>query len=182
MLPQRAHTSTACWGANATYYSTTFGQCIPLGPAAHTLSTHTSSSAFCCGVTLASACTTSQLHLLSSMSVPIFPVTAGSPKQSRKSSLIPGGKTLAGNVQHIHCLHTGQKQLRCGMDGVCAKHSHCMFKNMRSTIKSNIVLTNTTRTTDVSGISCILLHTYIRTCITNRPPKWDNTKPSPQLL
>lgn len=39
----------------------------------------TSSSALCSGVMMPSALTTSQLHLLSWISVPIFPVTAGSP-------------------------------------------------------------------------------------------------------
>lgn len=39
----------------------------------------TSSSALCWGVMMPSAVTTSQLHLLSCISVPIFPVTAGSP-------------------------------------------------------------------------------------------------------
>ena len=35
------------------------------------------------GCARCSACTTSQEHLLSWMSVPILPITAGSPKQSR---------------------------------------------------------------------------------------------------
>ena len=39
----------------------------------------TSSRALCSALALASACTTSQLHLLSSMSVPTLPVIFGSP-------------------------------------------------------------------------------------------------------
>ena len=39
----------------------------------------TSSRVLCSSLAFASACTTSQLHLLSSMSVPTLPVTFGSP-------------------------------------------------------------------------------------------------------
>ena len=39
----------------------------------------TCSICLCSAVTLCNACTTSQLHLFSSMSVPTFPITAGSP-------------------------------------------------------------------------------------------------------
>lgn len=43
----------------------------------------TSMTARCSGEARSRACTTSQLHLLSSMSVPILPITSGSPKASR---------------------------------------------------------------------------------------------------
>jgi hypothetical protein len=67
----------------------------------------------CWGEARASACTTSHEHLLSSMSVPTFPITSGSPKQSSRSSWICVGGCESEGVWVGGCMCVGEGVDEC---------------------------------------------------------------------